>query len=101
MVVVPQAENVETPCDLPSQILALISMNRLVDWVNSLNPYASKVNATHRAFALGTTSRFAQTLLKKLPDCIDGDHVKTTFSIAKAIIEIDHVGRLLRILDTG
>ena len=32
-------------------------------------------------------SRFAQTLLKKLPACVDANPVKVAFSIAKATIE--------------
>ena len=36
---------------------------------------------------LGVASRFAETLLKTLPDCLD-----RVFSITKAIIEIKDVG---------
>ena len=50
---------------------------------------------------LGVASRFAQMLLKKLPDCIDANPVKVAFSIAKAIMEIKDVGRRLCILSTG
>ena len=50
---------------------------------------------------LGVTSRFAQTLLKKLPDYVDTNPVKMAFSIAKAIIEIKDVGRRLCISSTG
>jgi hypothetical protein len=71
-------------------------MNRLLDWDNSINPYVIQLNSVPRLFAIGAASRFAQTLLKKLSDCINGDHVKMAFSIAKAIIEINHVGRRLR-----
>ena len=41
---------------------------------------------------LGVASRFAQTLLKKVPDCVDNNPVKVAFSIAKVIIEIKDVG---------
>ena len=45
---------------------------------------------------LGLASRFAQTLLKKVPACVDTNPVKVAFSIAKVIIEIKAVGcRLL------
>ena len=37
---------------------------------------------------LGVASRFAQTLLKKLPDCINTNPVRMAFSIAKMIIGI-------------
>ena len=40
---------------------------------------------------LGLTSRFVQTLLKKVPDCVDTNPVKVAFSIAKVIIEINYV----------
>ena len=43
---------------------------------------------------LAVALRFAQTLLKKLPSCVDTDPVKMAFSIAKAIMEIKDVGRL-------
>ena len=41
---------------------------------------------------LGGASRFLQTLLKKVPDCVNTNPVKVAFSIAKAIIEIKAVG---------
>ena len=47
---------------------------------------------------LGVASRFAQTLLKKVPGCVDTNPVKMAFSIAKVIIEIKDVGCCLRIL---
>jgi len=50
---------------------------------------------------LGVASRFAQMLLKKLPDCIDTNPVKMALSIAKVIIEIKDVGRGLCISSTG
>ena len=50
---------------------------------------------------LGVASRFAQTLLKKVPGCIDINPVKVAFSIAKAIIEIKDVGYYLCIWDTA
>ena len=37
-------------------------------------------------------SQFAQTLLKRLPDCYDTNPVKMAFSITKVIIEIKDVG---------
>jgi len=45
--------------------------------------------------SLGVASRFAQTLLKKVPDCVSTNPVKMAFSIAKVIIEIKDVGRFL------
>ena len=45
--------------------------------------------------------QFAQTLLKKVPDCVDTNPVKMAFSIAKAIIEIKDVGFCLCIFGTG
>jgi len=50
---------------------------------------------------LGVTARFAETLLKKLPECVDANPVKMALSIAKAIIEIKNVGRRLCISGTG
>ena len=47
---------------------------------------------------LGVASRFVQTLLKRLPSCVDTNPVKVAFSIAKVIIEIKDVGCCLRIL---
>ena len=47
---------------------------------------------------LGVASRFAQTLLKQVPSCIDTNLVKVAFSIAKVIIEIKDVGCYLCIL---
>ena len=41
---------------------------------------------------LGLASRFAQTLLKRVPECVDANPVKVAFSIAKIIIEIKDVG---------
>ena len=41
---------------------------------------------------LGVASRFVQTLLKKVPSCVDTNPVKVAFSIAKVIIEIKDVG---------
>ena len=41
---------------------------------------------------LGVASRFTQTILKKLPDCINTDPVKMAFSIARVIIGIKDVG---------
>jgi len=41
---------------------------------------------------LGVALRFAQMLLKKLPDCVDTNPVKMAFAIAKAIIVIKDVG---------
>jgi len=41
---------------------------------------------------LGIASRFTQTLLKKLPECVDNNPVKVALSIVKAIIEIKDVG---------
>lgn len=49
---------------------------------------------------LGVASRFAVTLLKKLPDCVDTNPVKMAFSIAKIIIEIKDVRCCLCILGT-
>ena len=46
-------------------------------------------------------SRFAQTLLKKVPDCVDMNPVKVAFSIARVIIEIKNVSCYLCILDTA
>ena len=47
---------------------------------------------------LGVASRFAQTLLKKVPGCVDTNPAKVAFSIAKVIIEIKDVGCYLCIL---
>ena len=51
--------------------------------------------------SLGLASRFAQTLLKKVPACVDANPVKVAFSIAKVIIEIKDVRCYLSILGTG
>ena len=50
---------------------------------------------------LGVASRFAQTLLKKVPECVDTNPVKLAFSIAKVIIDIKDVGRCLCPSGTG
>ena len=50
---------------------------------------------------VGVASRFAQTLLKRLPNCIDTNPVKVAFSVAKMIIEIKDVGDCLYILGPG
>ena len=50
---------------------------------------------------IGVASRFVQTLLKKVPGCVDTNPVKVAFSIAKVIIEIKNVGCCLYILGTG
>jgi len=50
---------------------------------------------------LEVASRFVQTLLKKVPDCVDTNPVKAAFSIARAIIEIKDVGRRICISGTG
>ena len=50
---------------------------------------------------LGVASRFAQTLLKRVPECVDINPVKVAFSIAKVIIDINNVGYCLCILGTG
>jgi hypothetical protein len=51
---------------------------------------------------LGVASRFAQMLLKKLPDYFDSPNpVKVALTIVKAIIEIKDVGRRLCISSTG
>ena len=44
---------------------------------------------------LEVASRFIQTLLKKVPECVSTNPVKMAFSIAKVIIDIKDVGRLL------
>jgi hypothetical protein len=44
---------------------------------------------------LGVAWRFTQTLLMKVPACIDTNPVKMAFSIARAILEIKNVGRCL------
>jgi hypothetical protein len=44
---------------------------------------------------LGVASRFTQTLLKRVPECVDVNPVKVAFAIAKVIIDIKDVsGRL-------
>ena len=50
---------------------------------------------------IGVASRFVQTLLKKVPECVDTNPVKAAFSIAKVIIEIKDVGCYFCILGTG
>ena len=40
---------------------------------------------------LGVASSFAQLLLKKAPDVVDGNPVKITFGIAKIILQIKDV----------
>ena len=41
---------------------------------------------------LNIAGRFAQTLLKKLPDCVDTNPVKVALSVMKTIIDIKNVG---------
>jgi hypothetical protein len=43
----------------------------------------------------GVASRFMKTLLKRVPECIDTNPVKTAFAIAKVIIHIKDVSRHL------
>lgn len=50
---------------------------------------------------LGVASRFAQTLLKKLPDCVDTNPVKVALSIVKVIIETKDVGSRLCLSGTN
>ena len=67
-----------------------------------MNPN-SQTEADWKAIAkdrLGLASRFAQTLLKKVPDCVDTNPVKVAFSIARVIIEIKDVGCYLSIWET-
>ena len=40
---------------------------------------------------LGVASRFLLTLLKRLPECVDGNPVKVAFSVAKVIIDVANV----------
>ncbi|KAF8073398.1 hypothetical protein FPV67DRAFT_1477641 [Lyophyllum atratum] len=77
--------------------------------VGTVEPTASGGNATSRQESgsrtqgsdrkatvkdgLGVASRFAQTLLKRVAECVDTNPVKVAFSIAKVIIEMkDAVG---------
>ena len=41
---------------------------------------------------LGVTGTFLQTILKKVPDVVDGNPVKMFFSLAKVIVELKEVG---------
>ena len=50
---------------------------------------------------LEVASWFAETLIKRVPDCVDTNSVKMAFSIAKVIIDIKDVGCCLCILGTG
>jgi len=63
-------------------------------------PEISDSKATAKE-SLKVAGRFAQTLLKKLPECINTNPVKMAFSIAKVIIEIKDVGCRLCISGTG
>lgn len=50
---------------------------------------------------LGVASRFTQTLLKRVPECVDMNPVKVAFAIAKVIIDIKDVSGYLCISCTG
>ena len=50
---------------------------------------------------LGVASRFTQTLLKQVPECVDMNPVKVAFAIAKVIIDIKDVSGYLCISCTG
>jgi hypothetical protein len=50
---------------------------------------------------LGVAFRFTQTLLKRVPECIDPNPVKVAFAIAKVIIDIKDVSRHLCISCIG
>ena len=50
---------------------------------------------------LGVASRFLQTLLKRLPECVDVNPVKVAFSVAKVIIDVTNVRYCLCILVAG
>ncbi|KIM41200.1 hypothetical protein M413DRAFT_27599 [Hebeloma cylindrosporum] len=76
-------------------------MNRLRSWAKSINPYATRSHTIRDFVPLqdgaerdaeheGLTAQFAQRLLKKLLECVDGNQVKRAFSMARAIIEMDH-----------
>jgi hypothetical protein len=70
----------------------------------TLTPIASPVSANPQVTIkenLNVAGRFAQTLLKKLPECVDTNPVKMAFSIAKVIIEIKNVCYRVCILGTG
>ena len=62
-----------------SMIVGLNSQAQVSDW-----------KATTRD-RLGVASRFVQTLLKKVPGCVDANPVKVAFAIAKVIIKIKDV----------
>jgi hypothetical protein len=47
---------------------------------------------------LGVTLRFTQTLMKKLPDIVDGNPVKMALSLAKTIIQIKDVRALIYLI---
>jgi len=51
--------------------------------------------------SLEVTSRFTQTLLKRVPECVDVNPVKVAFAIAKVIIDIKCVSGRLCISSTG
>lgn len=44
---------------------------------------------------LGVTGKFLQTILKKVPEVVDGNPVKMFFSLAKVIVELKEVGSFL------
>ena len=50
---------------------------------------------------LGVASRFTQTLLKRVPECVDTNPVKVAFAIAKVIIDIKDVNRYICISCIG
>ena len=51
--------------------------------------------------SLNVAARFVQTLIKKVPECVDPNPVKMAFSIAKVIIEIKDVGYHIYTLSLG
>ena len=45
--------------------------------------------------------RFVQSLIKRVPECVDANPVKMAFSVAKVILEIKDVGCHLCTLGLG
>ena len=72
-------------------------------------PIAGSVSTNYQVLDRKATTKesfnvavqFVQTLIKKVPECVDPNPVKMAFSIAKVIIEIKDVGYHIYTLSLG
>lgn len=75
--------------DDPEGSMLSIHSNAAEEVIGVFSPLTIQSNVVEEG--LGLAGRFVQTLLKKLPDCVDNNPVKMALSIVKTIIEIKDV----------